>query len=138
MLNLKISDIMNEHPVKVKSDTSIRNVAHLLLRNRINGVLVIDVNDGRLLGVFTTHDLVDLMGASLTRRSQKMQALRDTGNQPVGHFLKGKLTTLSVDDNAVKALGLMHKKNAVTIPVLDGDFLVGVVGRHDIINIAFA
>jgi len=31
----------------------------------------------------------------------------------------------------------MHKKNVHTIPVFDKDRLVGVVGRHDILNITF-
>lgn len=139
MLNLPVSDIMNDHPIKVKADTSVKNVAHLLLRIRINGILVMDVNDPeKLIGVFTTRDLLHLMGDSLASRRQKMQALSDIGNQPVGNFIKEKLVTLQVSDNAVKAVGLMHKKNAVTIPVYDGAKLVGVIGRHDVINIAFA
>ena len=139
MLNLPIGDIMNDHPIKVRADVSVRNAAHLLLRNRINGILVMDAaNPEKLLGVFTTRDLLHLMGDSLARRSQKMKALHDVGSRPVGSLLKEKMVTLQVDDNAAKAVGLMHKKNAITIPVFDGDKLVGVIGRHDVINIAFA
>ncbi|MBF0595109.1 MAG: CBS domain-containing protein, partial [Candidatus Omnitrophica bacterium] len=127
MLNLPVRDIMNDHPIKVKSDVSVRNAAHLLLRNRINGILIVDVQDpDKLIGVFTTRDLLHLMGDSLARRSRKMQVLHDIGIQPVGNFLKKGVLTLQADDNAVKAVGLMHKKNAVTIPVYDGDKLVGV------------
>ena len=130
---------MNDHPIKVKSDVSVRNVAHLLLRSRINGILVVSAADPqKLVGVFTTRNLLHLMGDSLARRRQKMQALHDVGSQPVGNFIKEKLLTLQASDNTAKAVGLMHKKNAVTIPVFDGDKLVGVIGRHDIINIAFA
>jgi CBS domain-containing protein len=139
MLNLPISDIMNDHPLKVKADVSVRNVAHLLLRNRINGLLVMDVNDPeKLVGVFTTRDLLHLMNDSLAKRSQKMQALHEVGGLPVGDFIKETPVTLQASDNAAKAVGLMHKKHAVTIPVYEGDKLVGVIGRHDVINIAFA
>jgi len=78
------------------------------------------------------------MGKILSRRSQKMKALHEVGARPVGEFIKRKVVTIQKDDNAAKAVGLMHKKAAVTIPVLDGDVLVGVIGRHDIINIVFA
>ena len=139
MLNLPISDIMNDHPIKVKADVSVRNVAHLLLRIRINGILVMDVNDPeKLIGVFTMRDLLHLMGTALSKRRQKMQALNEVGGQPVGNFIKDKLLVLQAGDNAAKAVGLMHKKDAVTIPVYDNGKLVGVVGRHDVINAALA
>ncbi|MEI6437682.1 MAG: CBS domain-containing protein [Candidatus Omnitrophota bacterium] len=138
MLNLPVGDIMNDHPIKVKADTLVKNVAHLLLRIRVSGVLVMDVRDPeKLVGVFTIRDLLHLMGESVSRRRQKMQALSSVGNQPVGNFIKDPLVTLQVNDSAAKAVGLMHKKDAVTIPVYDGGRLVGVVGRHDIINVAF-
>lgn len=139
MLNLPVSDIMNDHPIKVKADVSVKNVAHLLLRSRINGILVMAVNDPeKLIGVFTMRDLLHLLGGALSRRSQKMQALKEVGSQPIGKFVKEGLLILQASDNAAKAVGLMHKKNAVTIPVFDGGKLVGVVGRHDIVNVAFA
>ncbi len=140
MLNLLISDIMNDHPMCVRADVSIRNAAHLLLRYRINGVLVMDPADGtKLVGVFTIRDLLDLMGAALRGGKQRMKALHALGSHPVSDFLKkGKLMTLKPDDNAAKAIGLMHNKRAMTIPVIADGKLVGVVGRHDILNIAFA
>ena len=67
------------------------------------------------------------------------QALHDIGERAVADFLKpGEIVTLQASDNAAKAVGLMHKKHTITIPVFDGEKLVGVIGRHDIINIAFA
>ena len=140
MLNLSISDIMNDHPLKVKADVSVRDVAHLLLRYRVNGLLVVDPADpNRLMGVFTTRDLVDLMGDALSPGNHKMQALHEMGERPVVDFLPfEEMVSLQISDSAAKADGLMHKKGAITIPVYDGEKLVGVPGRHDIINIAFA
>jgi CBS domain-containing protein len=139
MLNLIVSDFMNDHPIKVKSDVSIRNVAHLLLRYRINGMLVVNVeNEEQLLGVFTTADLLALMGDVMSRGARKMQALNEIAEKPVSAFLSKEFVVLQQDDTAAKAIALMHKKKALTIPIYDGDKLVGVVGRHDLINIAFA
>ncbi len=139
MLNLIVSDFMNDHPIKVKSDVSIRNVAHLLLRYRINGMLVVNVeNEEQLLGVFTTADLLALMGDVMSRGARKMQALNEIAEKPVSAFLAKEFVVLQQNDTAAKAIALMHKKKALTIPIYDGDKLVGVVGRHDLINIAFA
>ncbi len=139
MLNLIVSDFMNDHPIKVKSDVSIRNVAHLLLRYRINGMLVVNVeNEEQLIGVFTTADLLALMGDVMSRGARKMQALNEIAEKPVSAFLSKEFVVLQQNDTAAKAIALMHKKKALTIPIYDGDKLVGVVGRHDLINIAFA
>jgi CBS domain-containing protein len=139
MLNLPISDIMNDHPIKVKADTSVRNVAHLMMRYRINGILVMREDDPeKLLGVFTTRDLMDIMEEALTEGGHKMQALGWLGEQPVKDFLEEEIPSLQMTDSAAKAIALMHLKDAITLPVFDGERIVGVVGRHDIINIAFA
>ncbi len=138
MLNLPVSDIMNDHPIKVKADVSIRNLAHLLLRYRINGILVVAPEDEtQVLGIFTTHDFLNLMDIGLTG-SHRVQALNQIADQPVKTFVNSQFARLQQTDTAAKAIAVMHKQNALTIPVYDGDKLVGVVGRHDVINIAFA
>ena len=139
MLNLPVSDIMNDHPIKVKSDVSIRNVAHLLLRYRINGILVVDPeNMDVLIGVFTTSDFLNLMDMAISSGAQKMQALNAISDRPVADFVNRQFLRLQQTDTTAKAIAYMHKHNVLTIPVYDGDKLVGVVGRHDAINIAFA
>jgi CBS domain-containing protein len=139
MLNLPVSDIMNDHPIKVRPDVSIRNVAHLMLRYRINGLLVVSPEDqDKLLGVFTTMDLVTIMDQALLNGAKKMQTLSDLAEKPVSDFLSGETAFLQKNDSAAKAVALMHKKKVLTVPVYDGKKLVGVIGRHDIINIAFA
>jgi predicted transcriptional regulator len=139
MLKLPVKDIMNDHPIKVKADVSIRNVAHLLLRYRINGILVVDPQDPTtLLGVFTTADLVDLMNMALSSGAKKMKALGVVADQPVGTFVNRQFLKMQHTDSTAKAIGLMHNNDVLTIPVYDGDKLVGIIGRHDVINIAFA
>jgi CBS domain-containing protein len=139
MLNLPVSDIMNDHPIRVKGDVSVRNVAHLLMRYRINGILVVQPDNEEVLsGIFTTTDLLNLMSMVLSTGSQKMQALNGLADKPVKDFVNPQFERLQQTDNAAKAIALMHKRNALTIPVYDGDKLVGVLGRHDVINIAFA
>jgi CBS domain-containing protein len=139
MLNIPVSEIMNDHPIKVNADMSIRNVAHLLLRYRINGILVVDQDHAEaLLGVFTTADFLNLMEMAITSGAQKMQALSGISDRAVGDFVNRQFLRLQQTDTTAKAIGYMHKHNVLTIPVYDGEKLVGVVGRHDVINIAFA
>jgi predicted transcriptional regulator len=139
VLNLPVSEIMNDHPIRVRSDVSIRNVAHLLLRYRINGILVVNPDDpGQVLGVFTTSDLLAIIHEVLTIGAHKIGALNAVADHPVSEFLADEFIKLQKSDSAAKAIGLLHKTEALTIPIYDGDKLVGVLGRHDLINIAFA
>jgi CBS domain-containing protein len=139
MLNIPVGDIMNDHPIKVKADVSIRNVAHLLLRYRINGILVVTPGEEELLlGVFTTADFLNLIDKGISGGARKIQALNGIADQPVGDFVNRQFLRLQLNDTTAKAVGLVHQYNVLTIPVFDGEKLVGVVGRHDLINIAFA
>jgi predicted transcriptional regulator len=81
---------------------------------------------------------MDIMEEALSQGGHKMQALTWLGEQPVKDFVAEDPPALQLTENAAKAIVLMHLKDAITLPVFDGDKIVGVVGRHDIINIAFA
>ncbi len=139
MLSIPVGDIMNDHPIKVKADVTIRNVAHLLLRYRINGILVVDPeNTDELLGIFTTTDFMNLIDMGITQGQKKMQALNEIADRPVRDFVNRQFLKLQQTDTTAKAVGLVHKYNVLTLPVYDGNKLVGGIGRHDLSNIAFA
>ena len=138
MLKLSLSDIMCENPITVKEDMGVGDVTHLLFRYRINGILVVDKDDkGKLIGIFTTTDLLRLIDKALSKGIHREEALKEISKQPVGDFASKCIVSLQKDTKVIKAIATMHKKNVHTIPVFDKDRLVGVVGRHDILNITF-
>lgn len=129
---------MCEHPVTVKYDVKVGDVAHLLFRYRINGILVVDKDDkNKLVGIFTTTDLLRLIDKALSKGVHRENALEEISKKPVGDLASKNIVSFQKDTKITKAIALMHKKNVYTVPVFDNDELVGVVGRHDIINISF-
>lgn len=137
MLNVSLEDIMSEHPVKVKEYCEVGQVAHLLFRYRINGILVMKDNDeDEMLGIFTTTDLLRLMDEALSVGTHKIEALERVSKRRVGEIAHRDVISFQKNTKVTKVVAVMHKKNIHTIPVYDGDKLVGVVGRHDIINMA--
>ena len=54
---MKASDVMAQHIVSVKPDSSVIVAAQLMLENRISGLPVIDSNR-RLVGIVTEGDLL--------------------------------------------------------------------------------
>lgn len=139
MLKIALKDIMCDHPIKVKESVSVGNVAHLLFRYQINGILVVsDRNEHKLVGIFTTTDLLRLMAEAISKGIHRIDELQKASQRPVGQLASKKVITMQQDDKVVKAIAIMHRKNVHTIPVFNGDKLVGVLGRHDVINIALS
>ena len=139
MIQILVEDIMSEHPIKVKESATIGQVAHLLLRFRINGILVVENdNDNHLIGVFTTTDLLRILDDTLKKGAKKLEEIKNVSELRVGELASRPVISLQKNAKVTKALAIMHRKNIHTIPILDGDQLVGVIGRHDILNIALS
>ncbi len=138
MLNIAVEEIMSELLVRVKEDLSVGKAAHMLLRHRINGILVVDKeNEDKVVGIFTTGDLLRLADVILAEGSGRITALDKLSAMPVGKVASRDIISLQKGAKVTKALAIMNNKNAHTIPIYDGDNLIGVIGRHDILNAAF-
>ncbi len=138
MLNTTVDNIMTEHVVTLSKEATITIAAHILLRFQINGLLVVDKkNSSRVIGVFTTTDLLRLLDRTLSKRSRKMLELARMAATPIGELISGSVTKIQKGTKLAKVIVIMHRKNVHTLPVYDGKKLIGVVGRHDILNAAF-
>ncbi|MFH1645695.1 MAG: CBS domain-containing protein [Candidatus Omnitrophota bacterium] len=139
MLKASIEDIMSEHIVTIPSDETVKQAAHLLLRFRINGILLVDRKDkNKLMGVFTTTDLLNLLHNAMSIGGGRMNELERIANMPVAKVATSEVIAVQKDVKIERLISIMHKKNVHTIPVYDKDKLLGVVGRHDVLNAAFA
>ncbi|WP_018123591.1 CBS domain-containing protein [Desulfovibrio oxyclinae] len=147
---LKAIDIMTNEPITLTSDTDISTAVKTLLENRINGVPVVD--DGKVVGVLTQTDLVAqqkklslpsfftlLDGvfplaslAELDTEMQKITALT------VNDAMTKPAVTVSPDTGLDELAAVMSDKKLYTLPVVDGDVLVGVVGKEDVLGTLIA
>lgn len=139
MLKVKIEDIMSEDLITIDEDATVGQVAHILLRFRINGILVVKKESkNKLLGIITTTDLLRLIDKALLKKRQRAAALAQISRLPVKLIASKKIIKVQKSIKLQKVIGIMHKRNMHTIPIYSGTKLVGVVGRHDILNAAFA
>jgi CBS domain-containing protein len=139
MLNIVCEDIMCANPITVKDNISVGDVTHLLLRYRINGILVVKKdNPKQLVGIYTTTDSLKLIDQALESGSRKMEELKKISQIPVGEVATCQVKKIQKDDKVTKAIALMHRENIHTIPVYDKEELVGVLGRHDLLNVALS
>ncbi len=144
---LNASDIMTTHVITVKKDTSLKDLARLLYEHHINGVPVVD-DDGKLIGIICESDLIrknrklhiptvvalfDWVFYLESPKTMEKEIQRINATTVEDLYVKEVITvseTTPVDDIAT----IMTQKKAYTIPVMDGDRIVGIIGKGDVLR----
>ena len=144
---LNASDIMTTEVITVKKDTSLKELARIFYKGHINGVPVVDDED-LVIGIICESDLI--------RKEKKLHiptvvALFDwvlylerpknieKEVQRVNAITMEDLYTkdlVTVDEKMPidEIATLMAQKRIYTIPVMDGERLVGIIGKTDLIS----
>lgn len=140
-------DIMSKTVITVEKDTSISELSALFIEYNINGIPVVD-NEKKVIGIVTQGNLIEqnknlhiptvitLFDAVLFLESEKKfetDARKLTGNK-VEDIYSADAVTVSIDTEVGEVARTMAEKNVHTLPVLDGDKLVGVIGKLDVIR----
>jgi CBS domain-containing protein len=144
---LKARDIMTKNVVTVTPDTEITQAAKLLLENHFNGLPVVD-ESGKLIGIICQDDLIvqqkrlplpslftffDGLIPLTSYRSLEKEVEKIVATTVSQAMTTDPITTdpdASLEDIAT----LMVNNNIHTLPVLDCDRLVGVIGKEDVLR----
>ena len=138
------SDIMTEGVEVVNQKTTIGQVAHLMLRNRISGYPVVD-DKKRVVGIVTLNDLfvlIDKMAWDSSRRPDKkhldlQEKLGQYKDRPVSDIMVCNVISLSPETPLLDIIDAVVKWRIHTFPVMKNNKLLGIIGRHDILNATF-
>ena len=142
-----VRDIMTTPVVSVPSSMTVKELAGLFRDQRIGGVPVVD--DDRLVGIVTEGDLMaldadvkmphyfELFDSIIYLGSQKKfkEQLEKASAATVGQLMTDEVKTVAPDDEARVAAALMSKHRFDRVPVVEGEAVVGIVTRHDIMKI---
>jgi len=144
---LNASDIMSTDVITVKKDTSLQDLAAILYKNHINGVPVVD-DDGLLLGIICESDLirkdkklhiptvVAIFDAVVYLESPKSieKEFKRISATTVEDLYSKKTITVDEKTPIDEIATIMTQKKIYTVPVMDGDLLVGVIGKADLLR----
>ncbi len=144
---LNASDIMTTDVITVKKETSLKELARILYERHINGVPVVD-DGGALIGIICESDLirrdrklhiptvVALFDAVFYLESSKKmeKEIRRINATTVGDLYSKDVITVDERTPVVEIATIMGEKRAYTIPVMDGDRMVGIIGKADLIR----
>lgn len=144
---LKAKDIMTKEVVTVSPDTEIANAAKILLEKRINGLPVVDAF-GRLVGILCQSDLVvqqksipipsvfTLLESFIPLTSMKRidKEVEKIAALTVKQAMTPNPVTIGPDTDIEEVARLMVDKKYHTLPVVEGDKVVGIVGKEDVLK----
>jgi len=138
-------DVMNDQPPFCSVETPIREIAQRFADESLTGLLVVD-EEQRLMGVITEEDLIDqqrqlhmptaialfdmvipLGEGRFERELQRLQALT------AADLMVRDVQTVAPNTEVSAIASLMSDKDVHHLPVLDGDAVIGLISRHDLI-----
>ncbi len=139
----KAADVMTSLVVTVRPDHSLQEAALLMASNGISGAPVVEGR--RLLGVVSEADIVGAYAPPATRGSAflpnhpLMVLLRGDVHKHVDgvkvrDIMSSDVVSISPDASVWQAASLIDAHGVRRLPVMDGNALVGIVTRSDIVR----
>ena len=136
---MRVDGVMTPDVVSVRPETPLKEVARLLVERRISGLPVCDTA-GRVLGVVSEADiLVKEEGVSVHPRGM-LGWLLDEGDagtkalaRTAGEAMTSPAVTISRSRPVSEAARTMVERKVNRLPVVDGERLVGIVTRADLV-----
>jgi CBS domain-containing protein len=138
---MRVNEIMQQDVVTVGPDATLKEAAQLLVRHRISG-LPVCAADGRVVGVVTEADILLKEEAFPLELSGLLGRLLDDAYgevsraeaRTVGDAMTSPPVTITPKQDVTEAARLMIRYHVNRLPVLDGDRLVGIVSRADLVR----
>ncbi|WP_028345510.1 CBS domain-containing protein [Bradyrhizobium murdochi] len=142
---MRAHHVMTRKVTTVRTDTSVRDAANLMLQQRISGLPVVD-EVGRLIGIVTEGDFI--------RRSEigtqsphigwldyligpgkaAVDFVRENGRKVGEIMTKDDLVTATEDLPLEQLVRLMERNNVKRLPIVLGETLIGIVTRTDLLR----
>lgn len=146
-MGLTVRDIMTTDPVTVQKGLEVREAARLMVEHRVGALPVVE--GGALVGIVTEGDLIMqdvkvefptylhlldgfIMYPPATARFES--ELKKAVGATVGDVMTAEPVVAQADMTVEDLATLMVDRDVSRVPVLEGDTLVGIVSKSDIVR----
>ena len=141
---MKAQEIMTRDVITVRPDTSVRDIAGLMVEKHISGVPVV-TDKGKLIGMVSQSDLLHRAEVGTERKHKWwFRIFADSGaaarEYAKAHGLKAhdimSRYVVSVRDDAElrDVADILDKRRIKQVPVVESDRLVGIITRGDLVR----
>lgn len=141
---MKASDIMVSDVVTVGPDSSIHEVAEILVGKRISGVPVLDAR-GKLVGIVSEGDLLRRAEAGteherswwlkllMGRETLAAEFIKEHARR-VRDVMTRDVITVAPDTPVTEIAGLLERNRIKRVPVVENGKIVGIISRANLVQ----
>ncbi|HWP91915.1 MAG TPA: CBS domain-containing protein [Thermodesulfobacteriota bacterium] len=144
---MKVKEIMVQPAIVAEEDTTLEEIARMMLDNRIGCVPVVD-GKGKLTGIITESDFLaeehsvpfstfqapQLFGRWLPKEGIE-EIYKAARTITAKEIMTSPVVTVSEDDPIEEAVRKLLSHDINHVPVVREGFPVGIVARHDLLNL---
>lgn len=129
-LEYQTGDVMTRDVVHVSPETLLAEIEKIFEEHDFNGLPVIDAED-RLVGVVTKYDV---LRAFSTDNVDMFPAYAEIMKRPVGEVMTRDPASVWPRTPLTRVLEKLSRGGWKSLPVCDGEKLVGMVAREDVLR----
>ena len=141
-------DIMTADPITATPEMSVTDAAHIMAEKRVGALPVLDANGG-LAGLVSEGDLImqdakvhfptylHLLGGFIfyPGSTERFESdLKKAVGATVADVMTTEPVTVSPDATVEDVATLLVERDVSRLPVMDGDKLVGIISKSDIVR----
>lgn len=141
---MKVRDVMTPQIVTVGPDDSVLSASRLMLQKKISGLPVVD-GKGKLVGIVSEGDFLRRSETGTKRmRARWLEFLLGPGraaeeyvklnSRKISDVMSHNVRTVGPDDALATAVDLMERYRIKRLPVVQGDKVVGIVTRANLLH----
>ena len=129
---MRAADVMSRPAVTVQPGSLVKEAARLMAERRVSGLPVVDA-EGRLVGIVSEADLLRL--EVVTEPATQITQLPDHAPRRIHDVMTREVVTVDEDTDLGVCVQRMLEAGVKRVPVLSGSSVVGVLSRHDVMQI---
>lgn len=133
---MRVEELMTSPVHTAGPDSSLKELARFLVQRGMGCVPIVDAA-GALIGIVTEADLMQLELHRDPRRH--MRPDREEGSSPppttAAEIMTTPVVAVPVDFDVADAARIMLEQHITRIPVVDGEEVVGIVSRTDLLRL---
>lgn len=140
-------DIMTTDVITVTADTTVEQLAKILVEKKISGVPVIDQSN-RIIGMVSEADLIvrdsklhipsylNIFGSMIFLENPKIldEEVRKAAAVKVPELMSKEVISVTEGTSIEEIATIMVEKKVNRVPVVQDDQLVGIISRGDIVK----
>lgn len=136
---MKVKQVMKKNIIRVPLRASLKDVAKVLFKHQVSGVLVTD-EQGKLVGIISEKDVYRELYPNYKDYYKKTEMdlediesrVEEVKDLKAEDFMIKEVETVSAEDTLMKAGAVMLAKKINRLPVMENNQLAGIVSRKDI------